>query len=140
MIIKNKDYVTHDVAKLLKEKGYDGFDDFLVYYITKDCKCVGFWGFEKEFKEGQIIEPNDYNCYNIPKENMQKGVVELCDAQKWLREFYDLNIIVEFDNSQLWGWTLYQCNIDDKYVDTNSMFKTYEEALNAGIKKALEFI
>lgn len=64
----------------------------------------------------------------------------LYDIQKWLREKYDINIVVDFDSSQLWGWSLYECNLNDKYIDNNSMFNSYEEALNNGILNALKLI
>lgn len=67
-------------------------------------------------------------------------------AQKWLREVKGYHIIVEYDGYQ----RLYQCRLDSyahmydlknrEWVNENDGFSTYEDALYAGIQRALELI
>lgn len=62
-------------------------------------------------------------------------------AQKWLRDVHYLHITITPDDVEFkkWGWTIFT----SKYVKYSVFcqgYSTYEEALEAGIKKALEII
>ena len=137
-----EDYVSFEVAKLLKEKGFDG-------------ECRAFW---KDWKgEIRLCSCNrahmfDY-CHNSMLEryndaeetNIAAPTLQM--AMKWLREVHNIhpNIVVE-----VYGpYPLYKidriCDGDEeKWVDfesdenTSCLYNTPEEACEAAIKYCLE--
>lgn len=79
-------------------------------------------------KYPESYEGDEYYCY-------------LCLAQKWFREKKELNVNVDTWPAALWRWVVWKINPEKKIVASeHSNYKTYEEALEAGIKKALEII
>ena len=126
-----EDYVSFEVAKLLKEKGFDECP----LYCYDDCGQ--FWvqgGYDKTKK------------WHFPAPTLQM-------AMKWLREKHNIIICVEphsyntFDNKTssyiFTYWT--DDNYNEPYCwrnETNSVFgkswSTYEEACEAAIKYCLE--
>lgn len=68
----------------------------------------------------------------------------LCEVQKWLRDKYETNIVVEeiYINSQLkYASTIFSdfCDEDTEW-DDDSYFVKYEDALMDGITDSLELI
>ena len=69
----------------------------------------------------------------------------LYDVQKWIREKHNITISVEPYDTQ-WCYILYDLNKINKdsfehiIIDSNINFDTYEEALEEGIKNALNKI
>lgn len=74
--------------------------------------------------------------------------VSLCEVQKWLRDKHKLHVFPDHWNSgdepQKWGWSISSLPLDGKggifkcqSVEEKTAFKTYEEALEAGLKEAL---
>ena len=115
-------YVSYEVSKLLQEKKYNSPTH--EYYLN-DGRL-----YHSEFLMTNQ-QRSDGNGYSAPC---------LYEAQRWLRDEHNLNIKVDYDESQLWGWSIQRCNERDDYEDNCSMFNTYEEALNDGIKNALRLI
>ena len=121
-----EDYVSFNVAKLLKEKGYNepckqfyckAYDD--TWNCDNDCLRFRLVTYS-ELEDGDILIPSLY------------------DAQKWLREKH--GIIVDIDTDYYDGFLFtYQAWSFDKVSEKQS-FDTYEEALNEGIKEALKMI
>ena len=125
-----EDYVSFEIAKLLKSKKfhiptrshYDGRGGFGFLDI-----CEIDWNYYKCFRERR--------CYSAPTLQM---------AMKWLREVYNIFIVIEphkYDyinekNSSyvtsLWQGDNYYENI------TSKDYPTYEEAIEATLKFSLE--
>lgn len=118
--MNKEDYVSLEVAKLLKEKGY--------------CwPCNSFYTLEGLIKFRTIADNfNRLTAYSRPA---------LYEAQKWLIG-KDIYVSVDVYGDGQWMPTL--CEFGrEKYnfipLDV-SREKTYEEALNAGILEALKLI
>ena len=115
-----EDFVTFEIAKKLKEKGFNWI--CFHYYRTK-CKDL-FMVFPCE--DWSDIEER----INAPT---------ISQVLKWLRKKYKIHIVVNYDYSQLWGWTVKYCDgrVAD-YVDNSSLYYFYEEAALAGIEYVLD--
>ena len=128
-----EDFVTYEQADKLCDLGFD-------------FKCIARY-YEEEF-EITSESPTNYNSDRYRYDLISAPT--LAQAQKWLREVKDIIIGIDFDN---WH-NKYIChlykrmgysgeNIRDTYgsrLVTNEFhedFDTYEDALSAGIDKAL---
>ena len=130
--MEKEDYVTEDVARVLKEKGF-----------TEKCRGYYYGGMFSISCFG-----NEYNKQNV---DYCIDAPSLAQAAKWLREKH--NISVEpYATASGWKWTNCKACKDvtggtfidssNNHYDTNLMddcgsFDTYEQALNEGIKEAL---
>lgn len=124
--MEKEDYVSLEVAKMLKEKGFD------IPCLSQYTRSGSIWNCQ---------EPENFNeseyCYSRPT---------LYEAQKWLRRKH--NIHIKIDNCACgYEWFLYKANngtyiSDSVWSGPNSggCWDTYEEALNAGILEALKLI
>lgn len=126
-----EDYVSFEVAKLLKEKGFDEpcFGYYNVYYDPhgKDLKL---W---RKFPHGMQAN-TDY--LNVPTHQM---------AIKWLREKYNIYICIQPDFPSSKDYKMYWCwsaNIlHDNCVSLKGYqcyIETYEKATEEAIKCCLE--
>lgn len=112
--INHECYVSLEVAKLLKKAGFD-------------------W---KEY----LVESNPNS------DNDLEWKIPLHIAQKWLRENFkkDIHPILADADIQLWFCHHIDLSVDNSWGKFESLSIktsfTYEEALEAGIKKALELI
>lgn len=124
-----EDYVSFEIAKLLKEKGFD--IPLLTFYIT-----------DKEKKEGDLQTmaftddkiDNSYSdlCYLAPTLQM---------AIKWLRKVHNLSVepFVDFGSGDEYWWTADVAYIKkDGLIDELCGYNSPEEAAEAGIKYCLE--
>lgn len=143
-----EDYVSFEVAKLLKEKGFEQEADYATsWYANQYYKnaCQGEW-FEGEH---QIIEDIDDKC-NIPYLS-ERGVFipapTLQMACKWLREIHGYYIQVMLDGWALGGHTGYYVLIQKTDSDFELMladavdkvfYDTHEEAVESALKYVLE--
>lgn len=115
-----EDYVSFEVAKLLKEKGFEG--DINAYYHIWDngnkvCSV-------QEFSHSEA--PHLY----IPAPTHQM-------AMKWLRE--EKNIIINmWYNGVDWDAEHYNNEDENFYLITNYSCNSYEEAVEAALKYSLE--
>lgn len=120
-----EDYVSYEIAKLLKEKGFDGRENHChAGYFNENLIDYTLFG----FCDGEItLAPT-----------MQM-------ALKWLREVHDLHIVVypwQADNEEKaihWCCTVYKAFAhlgNDVY--TNETPKSYEEAVEAAILYVLK--
>jgi hypothetical protein len=127
-----EDYVSFEIAKLLKEKGFEvPYDSFRGVYING------------EFKR---LNPGDAFLCNDGDE-----IIKVCSLQmamKWLRENYNIHITAvpngigedvfymgiyrKYD----YGWTYISDCLDEEYKEAE--FHTPEEACEAAIKYCLE--
>ena len=141
-------YVSLEVAKLLKEAGFDW--EIMSFYtndITEGC--------ESEY-ELRLVKFDNWNGKNKSWCDLV-SCPTLDIAQRWLRVVKGIYIgINEIENKRAVtnsdGWTFhyeygkptFDCDIKDERCEDMctlyDSFDTYEEAQEAGIKKALEII
>lgn len=116
-----EDYVSFEVAKLLKEKGFD--EPCLMCY-TYDEK-LGNYGQYNSYKNSEV--------FSLTAPTLQMTL-------KWLREAHNLhiNIFVTWkDKIPHYQWSIDNLITQDTTYDTPCLEK-YEEACEAAIKYCLE--
>lgn len=121
-----EDYVSFEIAKLFKEKGFDEI-------------CIGFYTPQKELHFTFLGETNSMwldDSISAPTLQM---------AMKWLREVHNYNISICLDSYVEPYDNQYYILIrrrKDKYENISPceqvFFDTYEEACEAAIKYCLE--
>ena len=124
----NEDYVSFEIAKLLKEKGFKGQGEHF-YEDNKITNYINYW-----FK---IMPEQRYEAIEAPTLQM---------AMKWLREKCYCHIVIDYTFKA-------DANLSEEYVSYcysvenaktyiqythNEWYNTYEEACEAGIKYCLE--
>lgn len=134
-IINHECYVSLEVAKLLKELGFNWEVKTYYRYLSP---------YDEYNFEFDSISTN-YNHLN----NADFSAPSLAVAQRWLREvkgietyahvFYD-----SYDMLDEWDVYVYEVNHITKhtedYILSYDIYHTHEEAQEAGIKKVLEMI
>ena len=135
--MKEKDYVTYEVAILLKEKGYN-----------EPCKYY-FRNYDKKFMESNgLLYNKDYDNKEFDSNVVECTAPSLYEAHKWLREKHDLYIdagitgdyAVDADGNKCDEWNFWTFDIyyitkfSGHLIDCHGVFDSYEEALNEGIK------
>lgn len=124
-----EDYVSFEIAKLLKEKGFDE-------------TCIGFYTPEKELHFTFLGETNSMwldDSISAPTLQM---------AMKWLREIHHIFIEIDWDarpepigsRNKPYFSLIINMNIGDFYKgkDLPSECTSYEEACESAIKYCLE--
>ena len=106
-----EELVTLETAKLLKEKGFQ--QRKYLYPVSTLHHC--------------------YKYLSVPPQSI---------AQKWLRENHSIHIAVDFNQYGRWYYRLYDIEDYDFLSETevDKIYKSYEEALEAGIEEALKHI
>ena len=121
-----EDYVSFEIAKLLKEKGFDKFNTY---------------GWDE-----QLFDKDHPRNFSIGFDNKEHWIS--CPSQsmamKWLREVYDIFIDIGYDDLD-WYWLIESISKDIPYADRPKLIKngtachkTYEEAVEAALKYSLE--
>ena len=120
MAIINEDYVSFEIAKLLKEKGFDEAT-MGIYYKDGTFKllCLNTWN-------SKFVTP-------ISAPTLQM-------AMKWLREVHNIKVNIFYNNS---NYTIeyFEPNTQTgvgKFVFIGDGYHVYEEACEAAIKYCLE--
>ena len=116
-------YVSVEVTKLLKEAGFDW-----------ECKTY----YDISLYRDEIIIEGEFHDYNFTTGNIIFSAPTLEIAQRWLREKWDLIITIEYNYHE----NAFICKVYSKAECLSVLFDfpVYEEAQEAGIKKALEII
>lgn len=133
-------YVSLEVAKLLKEAGFD-WECKKIHFKTGYKGNDDVWELEDNYKNTKRVLELDY-CLLAPTLDV---------AQRWLREVKHIDVIANRNSSPLAHLQfLYNPEYDFDIIDNDGKlvtyypmgetFDTYEEALEAGIKKCLEII
>lgn len=130
-----EDYVSFEIAKLLKEKGFCSEDCFAFYNENGDIGVLQTFGDMSDYL-------GNTNTVDAPTIQM---------AMKWLRETYNIHIVPYFDKLQNsddlpYSFTLYlvseHCATIEKTacfdIDENYYWKYPEQACEAAIKYCLE--
>lgn len=153
LIMEHEPHVSLDTAKLLKQAGFDWevkffYRDGILRSVLPDELFNG--NFEDiEYYYKHIGIPHQSLNYNGGSSKFleEYSAPTLDAAQRWLREVKGIHITVKPDEASInckyfvtviinetkWG------NVQDENKKT-ILFNTYEEAQEAGIKKALEII
>ena len=118
-----EDYVSFEVAKLLKEKGFD-----VPSYKPEE------WLFCMYDEEGKL----QWGCYS----DDWYCRVTLQMAMKWLRNKYKMFVLIEystfdFDAIRPFLWSIRETKIDGGLI-CGSYYSSYEKACEAAIKYCLE--
>lgn len=121
-------YVSLEVANLLKEAGFK-------------------WFINSAYRDGVLMHQGNLLCdnfngkqYENPARHEFFSAPTLDIAQRWLREVHHLHITIFSSSQESWMFRItkpHQKLEDGIYGED---YYTYEEALEAGIKKALEII
>lgn len=115
-----EDYVSFEVAKLLKEKG---FAEKTFTYFDNELLCNGGWFEWNNSPMGQISAPT------------------LQMAMKWLREVHKIFIEVYADKAYNAKDIIFNPEVWDKNLNSiwrAGCFTTYEQACEVAIKYCLE--
>ena len=123
-----EDYCSFEVAKLLKEKGFDETCYACYEYFSSSVTMYSGWPFEYK---GEVVN-NSNDRIKCPTQSL---------AMKWLREEKRTSIIIEFDLTKR-GYCPYvhQLDYDMDWVvkwRVNTPMK-YEEAVEAALKYSLK--
>lgn len=122
----NEDYVSFEVAKLLKEKGFDSHYS-THFYKNNKLECY------MEDRKKYWLQKDEY------------AAPSLYMAQKWLREEKEIHITLDISQSgycaSLWKTNgtfikMLMC----KGPNSDGVWDSCEDALNAGILEALKLI
>ena len=122
------DFVTFDIAKKLKERGFK-------------LACIGHY-------EGDRFEYNTYDGYGINISYIARSyndddrfveytdVPVICQVLKWLREKKNIEVVASFSYSnRVWGYQVGDMTLsEDSILAYDYSFPTYEEAALAGIE------
>lgn len=126
--MENEEYCSFEVAKLLKEKGFD-WDCETSYYISNEgCESavsVGDFTKVRPWREALIAAPTHQM------------------AMSWFRKKHNIHIdIVSIWNQNRWEYQVFiitPTTSESPYVD-NTLYMGYEEAVEAALKYVLEYL
>jgi len=111
-----EDYVSFEIAKLLKEKGFNPLECGMYYSIETGKKTT-------ELLTSLIACPT------------------LQMARKWLRKIYEIDIVIDISDPSVKD-RKYYCMIWDGNNNSHilDLFNSYEQACEAAIKYCLEHL
>ena len=117
--------INFETAKLAKEKGLPQDSFYFEDYETE----VPFYGLDNELNKGD--EDRFGQCKSISQSLLAK----------WLREKYDIDVIINTYRNQ--NQKYYKYFISEKSKDvikSEEYYNTYEDALEIGLQEALKLI
>lgn len=129
--------ISFQVAKLAKEKG---FDVPCYWYCSYKRKVPTHkQNFYPDIGTGKLENFNEdkgsfYEKFSLPTQSL---------LQKWLRDEYNIHIVVNFANKTQWFYDIKQIGLTSgkEYLyKSNYDFLTFEEALEKGLQEALKLI
>lgn len=132
-----EDYVSLEVAKMLKDKGFDEYTSS--YFVIEEYKCI-FNGEQFIFRVGDI----DRNSKLCPECVLAKRPT-LYQAKKWLRKKYNIHIEIgmlwDEDEKGFWTFDAYYTNVAYKQIySCKGEYNSFEEASNEGVFEVLKLI
>ena len=126
-----EDFVSFEIAKLLKEKGFEGHSILTIY----DENTVN--AYIKELQEKHL--PYSSDDHKLKEFYYTQPTLQM--AMKWLREVHNINIdIVSVWNQKRFEYQVFVVtpeNAKHCYVD-EKLYLGHEEACEAAIKYCLE--
>lgn len=126
-----EDYVSFEVAKLLKEKGFDADTEHDMWYVVEKFSTGCHWN-SCTYKVGDITREYDKKCCIV--------MPTLQMAMKWLREVHHIHIEIHLDSMDgihpIYEALYSECVTirTNNFIDYGD---TYEEAAEAAIKYCL---
>jgi len=118
-----EDYVSFEIAKLLKEKGFD-YPSYCHYRLNNGELCNFNTNYNTNLKQ------NDY----ITAPTLQM-------TMDWLREYHCLWINIYPLTSYRWTWSIWFMNEPDRKMgEALQSISTYKEACEAAIEYCLEHL
>ena len=115
-----EDYVNFEIAKLLKEKGFDE-------------KCGPYYDLRGVLINGVIIEAK----HNVDMDKFSAPTLQM--AMKWLREVHNIHIEIGYNLGYFPVCISTKTNDTIPYIAMGSPF-TYEQACEVAIKYCLEHL
>ena len=134
MAIVTEDYVSFEIAKLLKEKGFCENTEHKIWYVIKQFSTGCNWN-SCTYKVGDITrEYNDDCCIPMPTLQM---------AMKWLREVHNIHVVPKFDfYAGYYTGRIYDGRRESAVENEDYMAvvgnRTYEQASEEAIKYTIE--
>lgn len=113
-----EDYVSFEIAKLLKEKGFDE-------------KCTHYYKNEKYLVDLGYTNIHSYTNSNLVEEY---AAPTLQMAMKWLREMHHITIGITFSLDII----TYEIHKDKKFIIAVGSSRSYENMIEEAIKCCLE--
>lgn len=122
-----EDYVSYEVAKLLKEKGFDESTSMVYTSYGDLCKLNRY----------DSIRNSNYN--DITKNYFEYTAPTHQMAMKWLREEYGISIEISALKCHHWVYTIYKL-LEVRVVEVwnDGTYVSYESATNDALKYCLE--
>ena len=129
-----EDYVSYEVAKLLKEKGFD--EQCRDFYRQENGNWLHRTTYEYNYFNLQM--PRWEDCYSCPTHQT---------AMKWLREVHNKHCDIGYDIDLEWFFQIIDLKETVEYdypetkyyhTENESGFNSYEDAVEAAIKYCLE--
>lgn len=125
-----EDYVSYEVAKLLKDRGFDGETEHKIWYVIKQFSTGCHWN-SCVYKVGDMTREYDNDCcISMPTLQM---------ACKWLREVY--NVVIEINSIWIVGFGynyIARIVVEGESKKCLKHYNYYEEAVEAALKYSLE--
>jgi len=133
-----EDYCSYEVAKLLKEKGFNE-------------KCRGGYHYEFDDNDNPIVMLEEWTAQPYNNDFVDEGF--LCSApthqmaMKWLREVHNKHCDIGYDIDLKWFFQIIDLKETVEYdypepkyyhAENETGFNTYEEAVEAALKYSLE--
>ena len=122
-------YVSLEVAKLLKKAGFD----WEVNHSYPNCESLdnSCSGYMEDLSFYHNLNDGKYGGMSAPTLDV---------AQRWLRKTHHLHITIFSSSQESWMFRITKIHEKLENGVYGEDFYTYEEAQEAGIKKALELI
>lgn len=140
----SEDYVSFEVAKLLKEKGFS--ENTICKYADVGGIIEKWYDDYRErvlrfnWDEGYLIEPpmESKDQYEIIGDTILAPTHQM--AMKWLREVHKLFIVIEPEYFEAGRVIAYDFSVwcGDNYKHYFKDYPTFEEAVEAALKHVLE--
>ena len=137
-----EDYVSFEIAKLLKEKGFDGKCYKVWVHYTSSTPML--WA-APTFVEGETIVDREsvesaertWNTIYGDSENKNHGYLAptLQMAMKWLREVHNIAIGITFRKPRRILWEIYK---NEEFISGGDSPLSYEDVCDDAIKCCLE--
>lgn len=124
MVTENR--VSLEIAKILKEKGFNEDTDFIYYYYEEDDG----WCYERLLPDEMFDSEKMLHC---PTHQM---------VMKWLRQTYEIQIDIESAfwsllSSQKWRYA-WKCQTVEMIRRSDFVFDIYERAVEAALEYCLD--
>ena len=126
-----EDYVSFETAKLLKEKGFEGYSILIIYDENAANAYI------KELQEKHL----PYSSDDPKLKEFYYTQPTLQMAMKWLREVHNIFISIVFctyPTEKKVTWTPEISTFDSVFPESAIEYNSYEEAAEASIKYCLE--